>query len=462
MAATRLIALHINKGRTLAQCLSDRLGYSQNLEKTDGGELISSYQCTPETADEEFLLSKKEYEQITGRVNKGDIIAYQIRQSFKPGEITPEEANKVGFETALRFTKERHAFTVSTHIDREHIHNHIIFNSTTLDCSRKFRDFWFVGLALQRLSDIICLEHGLSVIDPKSHGKRAKRTVYPHRHTKRMKIRADLDDIMKKNPRDMVDVARMFRERGYEVKEGKYLAVKGRGQKNFIRLRSLKTGYTEQDIMRKIEEQRSCGNRRNRQKSDDRPFGMLIDIQEKLNAGKGKGYERWAKNFNIKQMAQVLCFLQENGVSDYQDLVRKAEQATTGFNELTCAIKDKERRLQEIADLKKHIFNYSRTRKIYEEYRKGGYKKSYAEAHREEIALHKAAKEAFNATGQKKLPKIKELNEEYARVLAEKRTLYAEYRSRRKQMQDYTVARKNVEMILEINPEREQITTLHR
>lgn len=462
MAATRIIPMHIQKGTTRAKSLSDRLKYSQNPEKTDGGELVTAHACTPETAEEEFLLTKQEYERITGRVYPGEIIAYQIRQSFKPGEITPEEANKIGYETAMRFTKGRHAFTVSTHIDRAHIHNHIIFNSTTLDCTRKFRNFWWSTLAVQRLSDTVCLEHGLSVIEPKPYGKRVKRTVYPRRHTKRMKIRADLDDIMRQNPQDMADVVRMFRERSYEVKEGKYLAVRGRGQKNFIRLRSLKTGYTEQDVLRQIEEQRSSGNRRNRWKPGDRPLGMLIDIQEKLNAGKGKGYERWAKNFNIKQMAQVLCFLQENGVSDYQELVRRAEQATTGFNELTCAIKDKERRLHEIADLKKHIFNYSRTRKIYEEYRKGGYKKTFAEAHREEIALHKATKEAFNATGQKKLPKIKELNEEYARVLVEKRALYAEYRSRRKQMQDYTVARKNVEMILEINPEREQTTTLHR
>ena len=164
MAATRLIALHINKGKTVAQCLADRTDYTENAAKTEDGKYISAYACDAKTCDEEFLLSKRQYEHITGRTQAHDVIAYQIRQSFKPGEITPEEANKVGYETAMRFTKGKHAFIVATHVDRAHIHNHIIFNSTTLDSTRKFRDFRLSGLALARLSDIVCLEHRLSVI----------------------------------------------------------------------------------------------------------------------------------------------------------------------------------------------------------------------------------------------------------------------------------------------------------
>lgn len=141
MAATRLIALHINKGKTVAQCLADRTDYSENAAKTEDGKYISAYACDAKTCDEEFLLSKRQYEHITGRTQAHDVIAYQIRQSFKPGEITPEEANKVGYEAVMRFTKGKHAFIVATHVDRAHIHNHIIFNSTTLDCTRKFRDF---------------------------------------------------------------------------------------------------------------------------------------------------------------------------------------------------------------------------------------------------------------------------------------------------------------------------------
>lgn len=168
MAATRLIAMHVNKGKTIRKSLSDRTSYAMNEEKTDGGEWISSYACDVKTVDEEFLLSKSEYLRITGRQITGDIIAYQIRQSFKPGEISPEEANRVGYETAMRFTKGNHAFIVATHTDKNHIHNHVVFNSTNLTCDRKFRDSWFIALALQRLSDQVCLEHGLSVIKPRN------------------------------------------------------------------------------------------------------------------------------------------------------------------------------------------------------------------------------------------------------------------------------------------------------
>lgn len=179
MAATRLIALHINKGKTIAQCLRDRTDYAQNPEKTEKGELVSGYECDPMTADEEFLLAKRQYLHITGRRQQNDVIAYQIRQSFKPGEITPEEANRVGYELGMRFTKGKHAFLVATHTDRAHIHNHIVFNSTSLDCKRKFRDFHNSGLALQKVSDIICMEHGLSIIEKKPYKEHAFNDMIP-------------------------------------------------------------------------------------------------------------------------------------------------------------------------------------------------------------------------------------------------------------------------------------------
>lgn len=167
------------------------LAYSQ----FEGCEFIRA--CQAEIVDEEFMFSKREYERLTGRHPRGNIIAYQIRQSFKPGEITPEEANQVGYETAMRFTKGNHAFIVATHTDKAHIHNHIIFNSTSLDCTHKFRDFFFVGLTLQRLSDIICLEHGLSVIEKKKPSDRVKRTTYPEKKSFRDDIREAIDRILK-------------------------------------------------------------------------------------------------------------------------------------------------------------------------------------------------------------------------------------------------------------------------
>ena len=210
MAATRLIALHVNKGKTVAQCLADRTDYSQNAAKTNDGEFISSYECDPKTADEEFLLSKRQYQHITGRQQKNNIIAYQIRQSFKPGEVTPEEANQVGYETATRWTKGNHAFIVATHIDKAHIHNHIIYNSTSIDCSRKFNNFFLSGLAIQKLSDRVCAEHGLSIITPKPYRERQKRTVFPKKRTQRDELCEAIDLVLKKNLRALKILFRLL------------------------------------------------------------------------------------------------------------------------------------------------------------------------------------------------------------------------------------------------------------
>ena len=137
MATTYYKKHKISKGETIAQSLKERFDYGQNPDKTEGGELISSYGCDHMTADAEFLLSKAKYRAVTGREQRrdADVLCYQIRQSFKPGEITPEEANRIGYETAMRWTKGKYAFFVATHTDKVHIHNHIYYNSTSLDCT---------------------------------------------------------------------------------------------------------------------------------------------------------------------------------------------------------------------------------------------------------------------------------------------------------------------------------------
>ncbi len=452
MAATRLIAMHVNKGRTIAQCLKDRTDYAMNDEKTGQGTYVSSHACNAEIADKEFAESKREYLRITGRKPKGDIIAYQIRQSFKPGEITPEEANQVGYETAMRFTKGNHAFIVATHTDKAHIHNHVIFNSTSLDCDRKFRDSWFIALALQKLSDLVCLEHGLSVIKPRKPGEREKRTTYPKKESIRTRICEDIDAVLAKEPADFEEFLRMLKEQAYEIKRGKNISLKGNAQKKFIRLNSLGEGYTKDDIEERIlgkeEPERGADASKKRWSRPKRDFDLLIDIKEKMKQGKGGGYTRWATVYNIKQMAQTLLFLQEKDIRSYDVLAEKASVHTARFNELSQNIKDAEKRLSEIAVLKTHIINYAKTRDVYVAYRKSGYSKKFFEAHREEITLHKAAKEAFSGLPGQRIPKVKELNAEYAQVLAKKKSAYAEYRQAKKDMQDYVTAKHNIDAFL--------------
>ena len=452
MAATRLIALHIGKGKNMAKALNARLDYSQNPDKTDGGELISSYECTPETAAEEFLLSKKKYYELTGRTQQNDVIAYQIRQAFKPGEIMPEEANRAGYELALCFTKGRHAFTVSTHIDKAHIHNHIIFNSTSLDCTRKFRDFKRTGLALQKVSDIICLEHKLSVI---IHGfdQTIRREKYQKRITIRDQIRKDIDEILEKSPQTMVEFLAELQSKGYEIRKGKYISVRGKDQKRFVRLKSLGKGYSEEELLKPITAP-VIGIRKKQKFIQLNRFDLLINIPEKLRQGKGAGYERWAKTFNIKQTAEVLLFLQENGIHTYEDLKQKAEEAVKDFNRIQGAVKEKEQRLAEISELKSAVIDYHRTREIFSGYKVSRYSEKYLEEHREEITLYRAAQAVFHKYRIDKFPKTKELSQEFAQVLSEKRELYSGYSTVKKRMHELLKAQKNVETILEIKEEK--------
>ena len=445
IAATRLIALHKNKGKSVVACLKSRTDYAQNPEKTEQGELVSSYECSPLTVDEEFMLSKRQYELATGRRQRSDVIAYQIRQSFKPGEITAEEANKVGYELAMRFTKGKYAFIVATHTDREHIHNHIIYNSTALDSTRKFRDFLLSGLAVQRLSDLICLEHQLSVIEKKPYRERQKRTLYPPKESNRDHLCSVLDNILAEKPKDYEDFLQKLEQQGYEVKRGKYTSVKGKRQKRFIRFRTLGTGYSEEELKAVI-----AGEAEHRphqkQPPKEKPFNLLVDVQAKLAEGKNIGYARWAKKYNLKEMSKTLIFLQEKKIGSIEEMQERVDAATARYHELGDSIKAAETRMAEIAVLRTHIVNYAKTRPVYDAYRKAGYSKRFLENHRAEITLHKAAKAAFDESNLKTLPKVKELDAEYSKLLTEKKALYPDYRKAKDEMQELLRAQRNVEL----------------
>ena len=445
MAATRLIALHRNKGKSVAACLKIRTDYAQNPDKTEQGELVSSYECSPLTVDEEFMLSKRQYELATGRRQKSDVIAYQIRQSFKPGEITAEEANKVGYELAMRFTKGKYAFIVATHTDREHIHNHIIYNSTALDSTRKFRDFLLSGLAVQRLSDLICLEHQLSVIEKKPYRERQKRTLYPPKESNRDRLCSVIDNILAETPKGYEDFLQKLEQQGYEVKRGKYTSVKGKRQKRFIRFRTLGTGYSEEELKAVIA--REAEHRpHQKQPPKEKTFNLLVDVQAKLAEGKSSGYARWAKKYNLKEMSKTLIFLQEKKIGSIEEMQERVDAATARYHELGDSIKAAETRMAEIAVLRTHIVNCAKTRSVYDAYRKAGYSKRFLEIHRAEITLHKAAKTAFDDAKLKKLPKVKELDAEYSKLLTEKKAAYPDYRKAKNEMQELLRAQRNVEL----------------
>lgn len=347
----------------------------------------------------------------------------------------------------MRFTKGKYAFIVATHTDREHIHNHIIYNSTALDSTRKFRDFLLSGLAVQRLSDLICLEHQLSVIEKKPYRERQKRTLYPPKESNRDCLCGVIDNILAEKPKDYEDFLQKLEQQGYEVKRGKYTSVKGARQKRFIRFRTLGAGYSEEELKSVISGEAEHHPRQKQNRIvPEQKFQMLVDIQAKLADRKSMGYARWAKRYNLKEMSKTLVFLQEHKIGSVEEMQERVDAATARYHELGDSIKAAETRMAEIAVLRTHIVNYARTRPIHDAYRKAGYSKKFLGAHREEITLHKAAKTAFDEAGLKKLPKAKDLSIEYAELLKKKKEAYPDYRKARDEMQELMKAQKNVEM----------------
>lgn len=340
--------------------------------------------------------------------------------------------------------------------DRAHVHNHIVFNSTSMDGTRKFKNFWLSSIALQRVSDLVCLENGLSVITPKPYRERAKRTDYPRRVKNRDVLCEDIDTVLQKKPASFEAFLQELQALDYEIKRGKHISVKGKNQARFIRLSSLEEGYTESDLRAHfLGQQKHKPREKRNHHATVLPFNLVIDIQSKLQ-NKGAGYQRWASVYNLKQMSKTLLFLRDHKIESMEQLDQLVQQQTARRDALLSSIQQSEKRLAEIGTLKKHIINYSKTRATYEEYRKAGYSKKFLEAHREEITIHKAAKAAFDELGVKKLPRVKDLSIEYAEVLAAKKQTYAEYRQVKNDAQELLIAQQNIASLYDSERKEEE------
>ena len=444
MAVTRIIPIRGSKGQNVIRSLTERTDYVKNPEKTENGLLVYAYGCTPQLVAAEFALSKRQYAQRTGRKEPG-VIAYHIRQSFKSGEITPEEANRVGRELAERFLKGKHAYIVCTHTDKRHIHNHIIFNSTTIDGTAKFRDVLGSGRAVGRLSDLICLEHGLSVIanpqrytNPTYNKWLGDKKPPSHRDT----LRADIDAALARKPKSFDELLALLRQSGWEVSAGAYVTFKRDGQRA-IRLRSLGAGYSEAELRAAIGGSSTHSPRGKRERAS-----LLIDIGARLAAGKGGGYERWAKIFNVKQMAKTLLYLQEHGIKSRAELTARADAASEKLSATKERITALDARIAEINELRGQITSYAKTREVFAEYKASRYSRKFYDTHADEIEQHREAKRYFNAHNLTRLPKVKDLNAEFSSLIAEKRTAYADYRAIRDEHRELLVHRHNVETFL--------------
>lgn len=450
--------LHIGKRQTTSTAIAKIIDYAENPQKTDNGKLITGYECDTVTADAEFALSKKQYLQLTGRRRgKDDVIGYHLRQSFLPGEITPEEANQIGYELAMKLTKGNHAFVVCTHIDKHHVHNHIIINSVDLDCRRKFRNFWNSAWAIRRINDKLCLEHGLSVVgDPQaSKSNYATWLGDDQKLSYQEQLRRIIDTVLEEKPKDFADFLEKLKAYGVTVNtERKNLRLRAAGQTKFTRCDTLRGDYTERAIRERIEGVRVVSPRRKTNRPTVPKVSLLIDIDAAIRAGKGPGYERWAKVFNLKQLSQAVLYLKEHGDMSYADLKERTSAAIARFNDLSAEIKDLESQMSDNAELQKHLVNYAKTREVYAAYRKAGYSKKFRAEHEADILIHQAAKQYFDSLGGKKLPSVKALREEYKELLARKRRAYAAYKKAREEMKELYNVKSNVEHLLNI-PERD-------
>ena len=428
-----------------------------NPEKTDNGKYVKTFGCDPETAAAQFALSRDIYLYQTERDYSGDVIAYMIRQSFKPGEVTPEDANALGYELASRYLKGKYAFIVSTHIDKAHIHNHIIWNAVDLKGKRKYRDVKRSWEDLKKLNDKICEMHRKSVIEhpQKSNHVYSNWLGFKGKPCNRDLLREDIDRVMKRRPKDFDALLKMLEAMGYTVRLGKYVSVKHITQKKAIRLDFLGEGYTEEDLRRTLsgERQHRCTTLSPLKSGSS----LLIDIHRKMAEGKGEGYVHWAKVFNLKQMANTVAYLQEHNFKDYDALIEKIDSLDAQVSELQSCIAESDRRMHELSELRQHILNYAKNSKVFAEYKNRKYDRRYFEEHKEEISKFKEAKKFFDTQNfeNHKLPTVKKIEEEFNSVLSEKRKRSEKLKTLKAERRELNIHRYNIEEILGVDSETE-------
>jgi hypothetical protein len=423
---------------------------------------VCSHLCDPETAYAEFMLVKNQYEAVTGRpADKGHLF-FQIRQAFPQGEVTVEEAQRIGYETAMRWTKGKYQFFVCTHTDKGHIHNHIYYNATAYDCNRKFHNFLGSTFAVRRLSDRVCLEHGLSIVkNPKQHSK-GKYKHYgewlgdekpPSFQTR---LKAAIDEALSQKPKDFDAFLAAMTAAGYEHKWGRggVLSFRTDGQGNYTRLRSstLGAGYGLEDIRDIIEGRVTLGEGRAHAAPK---VSLIVDIQRKMAEGKGAAYEKWAKLYNLKQMAAALQYLQEHNLLDYSELEKKANAATDRYHDISNKLKATEAAMKHNKDLKAAIVDYARTRPIFEEYKRQKYSNKYLAEHSADIQIYRAARQAMQELLQgAKLPKMDALKAEWKNLTIAKKSGYADYRAAQNDMREVVAVKGNIDHLLGITDGR--------
>jgi len=439
----------VTKTHPIKSTLKAAIDYICNPAKTDGKLLVSSYGCSAETADIEFAWTRRH------AIDKGTNLGRHLIQAFQPEEVTPEQAHEIGMELAKEILGGKYEFVLTTHIDRNHVHNHLIFNAVSFADHKHYHSNKRSYHEIRRVSDRLCKEHGLSVVSPgcdkgKSyieHKTAASGTSY------KAKLKAAIDRLIPVSA-DFEDLLRRLQQEGYEIKRGKYVSCRASDQERFTRLKTLGVDYTEEAITARI-----AGHfRPSRQpKQRDGQISLLIDIQNNIKAQQSAGFAHWAKLNNLKQAAKTMNFLAEHGIDSYEDLESKLAATIGRRDAALAAIKDTERRMADLSIVMKYAATYRQLKPLYDKYRQSRDKEKFLRGHESEIILFEAAARELKKMGSVPLPSSKSPKAEFNALLKKKDELLSEFRTARSTVQEYETIKKNLDLLLaEVTAQRQK------
>ena len=443
----------VTKIKAIRGTLSKAIAYILNPEKTDEKLLVSSYGCASETAAREFEWTRKIAEQKG--MNPVRIIARHVIQSFEIGEVTPELAHEIGKQFADEILGGKYEYVLTTHIDKDHVHNHLIFNAVDFVNYHAYKSYKRIYYDMREVSDRLCKENGLSVIPPSQNkGMGYKEYTEAKRGTSwKQKLKQTIDRLVI-TAKDYDDFLRLMQEAGYEIKTGKYISFRAEAQERFTRSKTIGENYTEERIKERIAGRTP---RRNRRQTVPKGISLIGDIQERIRLIDSKGYEYKAKLTILKEAARTLNYLTENNLLQYADLEKKVEDVHSSYDRTGKELKGVEARLREVQPLIKNISNYQRLKPVYDAFQKAKDKPSFKAKHEAELVIFEAARSTLLAIqGDEKLPSLKTLQAEQQRLLEEQQRLYDERAKLKKEARMIDTLKANVDDFLKPNAERDQ------
>lgn len=425
--------------------MSKAIAYILNPEKTDEKLLVSSYGCASETAAREFEWTRKIAEQKG--MNPVRIIARHVIQSFEIGEVTPELAHEIGKQFADEILGGKYEYVLTTHIDKDHVHNHLIFNAVDFVDYHAYKSYKRIYYDMREVSDRLCKENGLSVIPPSQNkGMGYKEYTEAKRGTSwKQKLKQTIDQIVI-TAKDYDDFLRLMQEAGYEIKTGKYISFRAKGQERFTRSKTIGENYTEERIKERIAGRTP---RRSQRQTTPKGISLIGDIQERIRLIDSRGYEYKAKLTILKEAARTLNYLTENSLLQYADLEKKVEDVHSSYDRTGKELKGVEARLREVQPLIKNISNYQRLKPVYDAFQKAKDKPSFKAKHEAELVIFEAARSTLLAMqGDEKLPSLKTLQAEQQRLLEEQQRLYDERAKLKKEVKQIETIKSNVDTFL--------------